>query len=99
MAAVRIRSRLQHGSDDSWADWSHGTGGGPEQHQSSCHPDSAAALADECEQRQHDWAASQNAWYPINFYDTREGEPRDDATIGCTVNGIMNAVEIDIGNL
>ena len=44
-------------------------------------------------------AASQNAWYPINFYDTREGEPRDDATIGCTVNGIMNAVEIDVGNL
>jgi hypothetical protein len=42
---------------------------------------------------------AQNAWYPINFYDTREGEPRDDATIGCTVNGIMNAVEIDAGNL
>ncbi len=44
-------------------------------------------------------ATSQNAWYPINFYDTREGEPRDTATIGCTVNGIMNAVEIDVGNL
>jgi hypothetical protein len=40
-----------------------------------------------------------NAFYPINFYDTREGEPRDVATIGCTVNGIMNAVEIDVGNL
>jgi len=40
-------------------------------------------------------------WYPINFYDTREGEPRDvkpgDNT--CTPSGIMNAVEIDVGNL
>ena len=45
-------------------------------------------------------------WYPINFYDAREGEPRDtlwyktsasDNT--CTANGIMNAVEIDVGNL
>jgi Tfp pilus assembly protein PilX len=44
-------------------------------------------------------ATSTSAWYPINFYDTREGEPRDDGTIGCTVNGIMNAVEIDVGNL
>jgi len=44
-------------------------------------------------------ATSQQAWYPINFYDTREGEPRDVATIGCTANGIMNAVEIDVGNL
>jgi Tfp pilus assembly protein PilX len=43
-------------------------------------------------------ATSQNAWYPINFYDTREGEPRD-VNVGCTVNGIMNAVEIDVGNL
>jgi type II secretory pathway pseudopilin PulG len=44
-------------------------------------------------------AASQNAWYPINFYDAREGEQRDTASIGCTANGIMNAVEIDLGNL
>jgi Tfp pilus assembly protein PilX len=42
---------------------------------------------------------SANNWYPVNFYDTREGEPRDDSTIGCTANGIMNAVEIDVGNL
>ena len=35
---------------------------------------------------------------PINFYDTREGETRD-ANNGCAVNGIMNAVEIDVGNL
>jgi len=40
-------------------------------------------------------------WYPINFYDDREGEVRDN-TVGdnsCTSNGLMNAVEIDVGNL
>lgn len=42
-------------------------------------------------------AASGN-FYPINFYDTREGEMRDD-TNGCAVNGIMNAVELNVGNL
>lgn len=41
---------------------------------------------------------NQNAFYPINFYDTREGEMRD-STNGCAVNGIMNAVEINVGNL
>jgi Tfp pilus assembly protein PilX len=39
-----------------------------------------------------------NAFYPINFYDAREGEMRDRAN-GCAVNGIMNAVEINVGNL
>jgi hypothetical protein len=52
-------------------------------------------------------------WYPINFYDAREGEPRDidwscpggtgcptnAADNSCTANGVMNAVEIDVGNL
>ncbi len=39
-------------------------------------------------------------WYPINFYDDREGENRDVATAGgCTTAGVMNAVEIDVGNL
>jgi Tfp pilus assembly protein PilX len=45
-------------------------------------------------------------WYPINFYDAREGEPRDidwSSVIAgdnsCTANGVMNAVEIDVGNL
>jgi Tfp pilus assembly protein PilX len=46
-------------------------------------------------------------WYPINFYDAREGEPRDIdwSTVNgvtdnsCTANGVMNAVEIDVGNL
>ena len=40
-------------------------------------------------------------WYPINFYDAREGEPRDNqwGDGSCTTNGVMNAVEIDVGNL
>ncbi|HUK48051.1 MAG TPA: hypothetical protein VLW06_10685 [Terriglobales bacterium] len=40
-------------------------------------------------------------WYPINFYDVREGEP-DDVIQGndsCTPMGVMNAVELDVGNL
>ena len=41
---------------------------------------------------------TQNNFFPINFYDTREGEMRDAAN-GCAVNGIMNAVEINVGNL
>jgi|HubBroStandDraft_1064217.scaffolds.fasta_scaffold00570_15 Tfp pilus assembly protein PilX len=50
---------------------------------------------------------SEYNWYPINFYDAREGEPRDvdwSSALGatdnsCTTNGVMNAVEIDVGNL
>jgi hypothetical protein len=40
-------------------------------------------------------------WYPINFYDTREGETRDVAGANntCAPNGVMNAIEIDVGNL
>jgi Tfp pilus assembly protein PilX len=40
-------------------------------------------------------------WYPINFYDDREGEVRDNtvADNSCSSNGLMNAVEIDVGNL
>lgn len=40
-----------------------------------------------------------NVWYPINFYDPREGNPRDVNNGVCAVNGVMNAVEIDVGNL
>jgi Tfp pilus assembly protein PilX len=44
---------------------------------------------------------TQYNWYPINFYDAREGEVRDNAVTdnSCTANGVMNAVEIDVGNL
>ena len=42
-------------------------------------------------------------WLPINFYDAREGEPRDSRTGGtaasCSASGVMNVVEIDAGNL
>lgn len=43
-------------------------------------------------------------WIPINFYDAREGEPRDtrpsgDTGVYCSPNGIMNSVELDVGNL
>ncbi len=54
-------------------------------------------------------AGTQNNFYPINLYDAREGEMRDsnvsNTTSGsityssCSVNGIMNAVELDVGNL
>ena len=56
-------------------------------------------------------ANSQYNWYPINFYDTREGENNDtrsstfpysgtgSANATCTANGLMNAVELDVGNL
>jgi Tfp pilus assembly protein PilX len=47
---------------------------------------------------------TQYNWYPINFYDAREGEVRDVKQTGANVNscapaGVMNAVEIDVGNL
>ncbi|MBS1853503.1 MAG: hypothetical protein JST79_21605 [Acidobacteria bacterium] len=47
---------------------------------------------------------TQYNWYPINFYDAREGEPRDikqgSSTSGsCTTAGVVNAVEIDVANL
>lgn len=56
-------------------------------------------------------------WIPINFYDSREGEPREDGTnprstntttsstkantvyTPCSPVGVMNAVELDAGNL
>jgi Tfp pilus assembly protein PilX len=44
---------------------------------------------------------TQYNWYPINFYDAREGEARDNTVTdnSCATNGVMNAVEIDVGNL
>lgn len=60
-------------------------------------------------------AGTATNWYPINLYDAREGEMRDNAVANitpsngnagypntyssCSVNGIMNAVELDVGNL
>ncbi len=47
--------------------------------------------------------AQPNKYIPINFYDAREGEVRD-VSLGygntsCAVGGIINAVELDVGNL
>ena len=56
---------------------------------------------------------SAGKWIPINFYDSREGEPRDNAArpnnmtstksttvyTPCSPSGVMNTVEIDVGNL
>src|SRR5579871_12348 len=40
-------------------------------------------------------------WEPLNFYDTREGERRENPLTGtaCSVGGIMTSTEIDVGNL
>lgn len=45
--------------------------------------------------------ATKNNWYPINFYDVREGELRENqqTTTNCRVGGVMNLVEIDVNNL
>ncbi len=59
--------------------------------------------------------ASATNWIPINFYDAREGEPRDNGSSArtdnyatssqpttytpCSPSGVMNAVELDVGNL
>jgi Tfp pilus assembly protein PilX len=45
---------------------------------------------------------SQYNWYPINLYDAREGENNDISGFAAgtgTVNGMLNAVELDVGNL
>ena len=47
-------------------------------------------------------ANSQYNWYPINLYDAREGENNDTSGFAHgtgTPNGIMNVVELDVGNL
>jgi hypothetical protein len=40
-------------------------------------------------------------WEPLNFYDTREGERRENPLTGstCSVGGVMTSTEIDVGNL
>ena len=45
--------------------------------------------------------ATRNNWYPINMYEAREGEFRENArvTTTCSVGGVLNFVEIDVNNL
>ncbi len=44
-----------------------------------------------------------SCFYPLNLYDTREGEVRDNARPSsdqtCAIGGVMNVVELDVGNL
>ncbi len=57
----------------------------------------------------HGGVATAGNWWPINLYDAREGEMRDNVVANtvngnntyssCSVQGIMNAVELDVGNL
>jgi len=46
-------------------------------------------------------ALSRNNWYPINMYESREGEFRENqrVTANCSVGGVLNLVEIDVNNL
>jgi hypothetical protein len=51
-------------------------------------------------------AAPQYGWYPINMYDPREGETRDNNPAlpfvggpSCAVGGVMNVIELDMDNL
>ena len=45
--------------------------------------------------------ATRNNWYPINMYETREGEFRENqrTTTNCSIGGVLNLVEIDVHNL
>lgn len=47
--------------------------------------------------------ATRNNWYPINMYDVREGELREQTTPNtittCRAGGVMNLIEIDVNNL
>ncbi len=42
---------------------------------------------------------TQYNWFPINLYDTREGDVRDTDDGTCYANGVMNLVEVDVNNL
>jgi hypothetical protein len=46
-------------------------------------------------------AATRNNWYPINMYEAREGEFRENqrTTTNCSIGGVLNLVEIDVNNL
>jgi hypothetical protein len=46
-------------------------------------------------------SGTRNNWYPINMYDAREGEFRENqrTTTNCSIGGVMNLVEIDVNNL
>jgi hypothetical protein len=61
------------------------------------------SLADAGESAVVTGAAAKSNWFPLNLYDTREGEVRDNslgaASTSCAVGGVMNVVEVDVNNL
>jgi hypothetical protein len=48
-------------------------------------------------------SSAQYNWFPINMYDTREGEVRDNdlgtTSQSCAAGGVFNLVELDVNNL
>ncbi len=44
-------------------------------------------------------STSPTDYVPINMYDTREGNLRDNNTGSITLNGVMNVIELDVQNL
>ena len=68
---------------------------------STCLPQKLIGINDLGNDRSAAGIAQGKDFYPINFYDPREGERRDTVVgaAACKVNGIMNAIEIDAGNL
>lgn len=50
-------------------------------------------------QRNNIWDGTDTGLYPINFYDMREGEIEDAVDTNAGLAGVMNAMEIDVGNL
>lgn len=79
------------------------TGGKAKTFNYSCPAITPELVTDSGTGKTYTGAATRNNWYPINFYDPREGETRDNLTTqsagSCGVLGVMNAVELDVGNL
>jgi hypothetical protein len=44
-------------------------------------------------------STSRDKWFPINLYDTREGEVNGNSYSDCALGGIFNVVELDVANL
>jgi hypothetical protein len=69
------------------------------------HPNAILVLQEQADQNgdgiPESGSLAGNNFYPINFYDAREGQIRDNVMAGdkCNVNGIMNALDLDVGNL
>jgi Tfp pilus assembly protein PilX len=64
------------------------------------HPNAILLLQSPSDPARYAPSAPQYGWYPINMYDPREGEVRDNAAgADCAVGGLMNVIELDMDNL